>query len=143
MAKTKELEGGVEVQDQPVDLSPEAQEVRKNLAMAGAKIFDKGRIQKIVEDYRERNPYVENILDNQGNPVPMPEIVVTDGFIADLEKQIVPIIQDCCRDTQTVIRKKIKAQRHLHTDGRAGVERLDTALSSLRGNLVVPPTPSR
>jgi hypothetical protein len=138
----KKIEGGVEVEEY-VDLSPEAQESKKNLQSAGARLLDKGRIQAIVERYRERNVYVRNVQNNRGEPIPLPAIVVTDRFCDDLEAMLVPIIEDACDDADAVIARKAKNARHLNTDSRAWVEALATALPSLRGNLVVPPTPSR
>lgn len=126
-----------------VDLSPEATEVRKNLAMAGISLLDKGRLQAVVNDWRERHPFVEGVLDNGGNRIPIPEIVVTEDFIQVFEKQLVPIIQDCCEDTNSVIAAKVRAQRMSNTDGRVVLKGLDTALCPLRGTLTIPPTPVR
>lgn len=138
MAKT------VAVEEAPlVDLSPEATEVRQNLANAGSKIIDKGRVQAVVEDWRERRRFVQGINDNKGMPIPMPEIPVTDKWVAVIEHFLVPIIQDCCDDSEQVIIRKFNAERHLDTDSARLVERLATALAPLRGQLTVPPTPSR
>lgn len=138
----KKIEGGVEVEEM-VDLSPEAMEVKRNLERASTQMIDKGRVQAIVERWRQRKQFISNVQDNEGNLIPIPNIVVTDRFVADLERQLAPIIEDCCDDSEAIIVQKVKRQRPLNTDGGSGVKALDTALSSLRGNLTVPPTPSR
>jgi hypothetical protein len=100
-----------EVVEEFVDLSPEALESKRNLEAAGPSIFDKGRIQAVVEEWRKRNPTVSNIADNRGMPVPMPAIVVTDKFVAELEKQIIPIIQDVSFDVVAVRRDPTQARQ--------------------------------
>lgn len=146
MAKqqTAVLEGQPQTDDNMADLSPEALEARRLASKVPVGfLVNRDRAQQIVDDWREQNPFVKGVLDNHGQQIPMPRIIVHQRNLADWEEKFLAIMQDQCEDTEQEIVVKVKRNRKLKADGAAGVEALDTVLAPLSGNLTIPPTPSR
>ena len=132
MAELKEVE--------LVDLSPEAKAAKENRKKARPTLVDIGRLQALIDEYQEANPYLQGVVDSQGQPVKAGVIAAHEMVISDLDIQLRPIVQDMCKDSEEAMRKKLeRIKMRSNFDSSRDVKLLDTSLSPLRGNLTVPP----